>query len=54
MKAIAHRPKDLIDIQSIIDAHPGLDIDRIQHWVKSFADVLEVPELWIDIEAMFK
>jgi hypothetical protein len=38
MKAIAHRPKDLIDIQSIVDAHPILEVDRIRHWVKSFDD----------------
>lgn len=54
MKAIAHRPKDLIDIQSIIDAHPDLDVERIRRWVKSFADILEMPSLWTDIEDMFK
>jgi hypothetical protein len=54
MKAIAHRPKDLIDIQTIIDSHPGLDVDRIRHWVKSFADVLETPNLWTDIENLLK
>ena len=54
MKAVAHRPKDLIDIQTVIDSHPDLDIDRIRHWVTSFADVLETPSLWTDIEDMFK
>ena len=54
MKAIAHRPKDLIDIQTIIDSHPDLDIERIKHWVKSFADILETPGLWTDIENLFK
>ena len=54
MKAIAHRPKDLIDIQTVIDSHPDLDVDRIRKWVKSFADVLETPGLWDDIEDMFK
>lgn len=54
MKAIAHRPKDLIDIQSVIDSHPDLDVDRIRHWVKSFADILETPVLWTDIKDMFK
>jgi hypothetical protein len=54
MKAIAHRPKDLIDIQTIIDSHPDLDVKRLRHWVKSFADVLETPGLWTDIETMFK
>jgi hypothetical protein len=54
MKAIAHRPKDLIDIQTVIDSHPDLDVDRIRQWTKSFADVLETPSLWTDIEDMFK
>jgi hypothetical protein len=54
MKAIAHRPKDLIDIQTVIDAHPDLDIDRIKYWVKSFAEVLELPGLWTDIAGMFE
>ncbi len=54
MKAIAHRPKDLEDIRSIIDKHPALDNHRIKQWVKSFADILETPSLWTDIEGMFK
>jgi len=54
MKAIAHRPKDLEDIRTIIDKHPKLDVDRIKQWIKSFAEVLESPNLWIDIEKMFK
>jgi hypothetical protein len=54
MKAVAHRPQDLIDIQTIIDSHPDLDVGRIKHWVKSFADILETPSLWTDIENLFK
>ena len=48
-KAVAHRPKDLLDIQSIIAAHPGLDRERIRCWVQEFARVLGMPELWDDI-----
>jgi hypothetical protein len=54
MKAIAQRPKDLIDIQTIIDSHPDLDVSRIEQWVKSFAAAREMPDLWTDIEKMFK
>ena len=54
MKAVAHRPKDLIDIQTVIDSHPDLDVNRIKKWVKSIAEVLETPDLWTDIEKMFK
>lgn len=54
MKAIAHRPKDLEDIRTIVDKNPDLDIPRIKQWVKSFAEVLEMPDLWDDIAGMFK
>lgn len=50
MKAIAHRPKDLEDIRTIVDKNPKLDIPRIEKWVKQFAEVLEMPSLWDDIE----
>ncbi|MCZ7528421.1 MAG: hypothetical protein M5U14_19855 [Acidimicrobiia bacterium] len=54
MKAIAHRPKDLLDIQGLVqeaskarpETHPGLGLQ--------FADVLERPELWDDIASWFQ
>ena len=49
MKAVAHRPKDLLDIQGLIQSHPNLDRARIQDWVSQFAEFLEMPELWDDI-----
>ena len=49
MKAVAHRPKDLLDIQEIIQSNPGLDRERIQLWIAQFAVLLEMPELWDDI-----
>ena len=54
MKAIAHRPKDLLDIQAVIESHPDLDVARIKNWVKQFAEVLEMPSLWDDIAELFK
>jgi predicted nucleotidyltransferase len=54
MKAIAHRPKDLEDIRTIVNKNPKLDISRIEQWVKQFAEVLEMPLLWGDIAEMFK
>lgn len=54
LKAIAHRPKDLLDIQEVKANHPNLDIARIKHWVQSFADVLEIPELWEQIETLLE
>jgi hypothetical protein len=49
MKAVAHRPKDLLDIEGIVQSQPTLDKERIGFWVKQFADLLEKPELWDDI-----
>ena len=50
MKAIAHRPKDLEDIRTLVDKYPSLDVQRIKRWVKDFAEVIETPDLWGQIE----
>ncbi len=54
MKAIAHRPKDLEDIRTIAGKYQTLDIQRIERWVKAFADVLEQPDLWGQIELLLE
>lgn len=48
-KAVAHRPKDLLDIQAIVESHADLDRKRIERWVREFARLLEMPEVWDDI-----
>jgi len=53
LKAVAHRPKDLLDIQGIIDNHKVMDYERIENWIKQFAELLGKPEIWEDIEKMF-
>lgn len=50
MKAVSHRGKDLIDIESIVDAHPKLDKKRIEYWVTEFAKALEMSEIWEDVK----
>lgn len=52
MKAIAHRPKDLEDIRTLVDTYPALDHRRIKFWVKDFAELMEMPELWGRIEKL--
>jgi len=54
LKAVAHRPKDMVDIASIIDIHPDLDSQRVAFWVQQFADLLEMPELWRDVEKLLR
>jgi predicted nucleotidyltransferase len=52
MKAIAHRPKDLADIQAIASSHPNIDKERIRFWVEQFSEAIELPELWSDISTL--
>jgi len=52
LKAVAHRPKDLQDIQAITNSHPDLDKQRIKFWVEQFGEALELPNLWGDIEKL--
>lgn len=52
LKAVAHRPKDLLDIQAIATNHPGLNRGRVEHWVRQFAELLEMPELWDDVAGL--
>lgn len=52
LKAVAHRPKDMLDIATIIENNLNLDWKRIRFWVQQFADLLEMPELWQDIAKM--
>lgn len=45
MKAVAHRARDIADIESLLDAHPTLDYERIRRWVREFSTVLQSPPL---------
>ena len=46
LKAIAHRPQDLIDIQAIVASNPNFNKERVQYWVEQFGAALELPDLW--------
>ncbi len=50
LKAVARRPKDYEDIRGILAAHPKLDRDRVDQWVREFAELLETPEIWTDLQ----
>jgi len=50
LKAIAHRPKDIQDIREVVANNPDLDHHRIKRWVKEFAELMEMPALWGQIE----
>ncbi|MGE0105147.1 MAG: nucleotidyl transferase AbiEii/AbiGii toxin family protein [Blastocatellales bacterium] len=52
MKIIAGRPKDLMDIDSIMKIHKNLDIKRVRFWAGQFAEVLEMPEILENLEKL--
>ena len=52
MKAVAHRPRDLIDVESLLDAYPKLDTRRILRLVREFSSALEKPEILRDLESL--
>ena len=53
-KAVANRPKDIADIELIVDVRKRLDLRRIRYWVVQFADVLEMPEITENVERVLK
>ncbi|MBI4381596.1 MAG: nucleotidyltransferase [candidate division NC10 bacterium] len=52
MKAVAHRPRDLADIESILDAQLKLNLTRVRRLVRGFSIALEMPEILNDLEAI--
>lgn len=54
MKMIAHRPHDLIDVKTILEAYPQLDRKRIRKWVKEFSVALEDPGIFFDLKELMK
>lgn len=54
LKAVAHRPKDLLDIESMLATQPEVDKEYVRGWVQQFADALEMPELWDDLPPRIK
>lgn len=54
MKAVARRPKDIADIEGILDVNRDLDFDRIRHHLREFSSVLEMPEIQEDFERLLR
>jgi len=52
MKAVAHRARDLADIQSVMDAHPKLNLRKIRRWVKEFSTAIDMPDISNDLETI--
>lgn len=54
MKAIANRPRDRADIETLLRAFPDVDTDAARKVVAEFAAALETPELVSDFERLVR
>ncbi len=54
MKAVARRPKDIADIEGLVEAAEQVDWEYVSHWTRQFAELLEAPEIQALIETLRK
>jgi hypothetical protein len=54
MKAVAHRGRDLVDIEALLACNPETDLETIRGVVRQFSELLEMPEIEADLEAVIK
>lgn len=52
MKAIAHRPQDLRDIEGLLDVFPTANVESVRHWIRDFAAAAELPDLPQEFEGL--
>ena len=50
MKAVARRPKDLQDIEGLLEAHPNLNLSLVRRWVSEFAAATAMPDMIEELE----
>lgn len=52
MKAIAHRPQDLRDIEGLLDVFPTVNVESVRRWLRDFAAAAELPDLPEEFEKL--
>lgn len=45
MKAIAHRPRDIVDLEALADLHPEADVGRVRDFLVEFARAASMPAI---------
>jgi len=48
MKAIAHRPRDLLDLETLLGLHPEANLDRVRQYLDEFARAASMSDLLED------
>ena len=52
MKAIAHRPQDLRDIEGLLDVFPKTNVESVRQFIREFAAAAEIPDLPEEFEKL--
>lgn len=52
IKAIAHRPQDLRDIERLLDVFPGADVESVRRGIRDLAAAAELPDLPEEFEKL--
>ena len=52
MKALAFRPRDITDIETLLDANEHVDLHRVRNSVQELSDALEDPEIAARLERL--
>ncbi len=50
MKAFAHRPKDMEDIEGLLDVHPDANLEFVRRWLREFSIAMTMPDLLEDFD----
>lgn len=52
MKAVAHRPRDLADVEGIVASQADLDWNRVLNWARRFGDALARSDIYRFLETL--
>ena len=50
MKAVAHRPQDMLDVDALLAAHPTANLESVRQWIREFATAAAMSELLVDFD----
>jgi hypothetical protein len=50
MKAVAHRPRDTLDVQSLLETNPNVDVELVRRWVREFGIATAMSDLIEDFD----
>ena len=54
MKSLALRPRDIADIESMLEAHPELDLERVRSTLRGLSELLEGPDHVAELDAIVR